>query len=595
MPHPPTRPAPVTAPLHPAAVRCLLIVLAGVAAARGEDIAPGVTFTRHDLPAPNVVHVLAIDRDHPEYRLMVGWPEGKRNFATREGTSVIAGHYDEPGRREVLGGVNASFFGPAPRINGVTGSDGELQEQPDGVRDTLLLTAGMLPRMIEDVEFLGGTLRLQGGRTIPVDQFNAPVGDALVTVYTRSWRRVDLPEEGFSAIVLEHVSYPLRSGKEVRGLVAGVTGGGEAAGVEVPEDGLVVVLRDDAAASAIHPGEEVYLRLDTSHAAMNNADMCVTGVGWLLRGGKPKKRNWRQYGFADVRHPRTVVAWNRRQIFLMVVDGRSRESVGMTFGEMATFLQEELKATDAVNLDGGGSSTMLVRGVIRNVPSDGRERAVANAVLLVREPATTTLPFEDRFEPAGRAASWDDKFTYNGVSAFEPISPGGDGYVMTVLDPAGGVETVRNGRRGDGDYAVEADVYCEYRPDVAAHGFERYGLFARDDGSGGFGLQTFGGGNCYALTYDSHDGRIRAGVIRRGVFRDFLEERPIFAPATAWRRMRIECRGPVIRYVVDGQVVCEQRDRAHRRGFFGVAYQDFFIVNGHMRGTRADNLRVTAP
>ena len=41
-----------------------------------------------------------------------------------------------------------------------------------------------------------------------------------------------------------------------------------------------------------------------------------------------------------------------------------------------------LGAQDALNLDGGGSSTMVLRGDLFNLPSDGRERPVANALLV---------------------------------------------------------------------------------------------------------------------------------------------------------------------------------------------------------------------
>ncbi len=62
----------------------------------------------------------------------------------------------------------------------------------------------------------------------------------------------------------------------------------------------------------------------------------------------------------------------------------------MTLVEFAR-LFKNLGATDALNLDGGGSSTMVVKGSIKNVPSDGRERPVINALLV--------LPGRDRREP----------------------------------------------------------------------------------------------------------------------------------------------------------------------------------------------------
>lgn len=80
------------------------------------------------------------------------------------------------------------------------------------------------------------------------------------------------------------------------------------------------------------------------------------------------------------RHPRTAVGLSedRRSLILAVVDGRSNASVGMNCAELAA-LMDGLGAWRAMNVDGGGSSTMYVagRGVV-NDPSDGSQRTVAN-------------------------------------------------------------------------------------------------------------------------------------------------------------------------------------------------------------------------
>lgn len=80
------------------------------------------------------------------------------------------------------------------------------------------------------------------------------------------------------------------------------------------------------------------------------------------------------------RHPRTAAGLTRdgRTLILLVVDGRSRRSVGMTGPELSGVMIE-LGAWKALNLDGGGSSAMYLQGRgIVNRPSDGRERRVGN-------------------------------------------------------------------------------------------------------------------------------------------------------------------------------------------------------------------------
>ena len=78
-------------------------------------------------------------------------------------------------------------------------------------------------------------------------------------------------------------------------------------------------------------------------------------------------------------------------MYFFVVDGRNEGvSEGMTYDEMGCIF-EALGCDRAVNLDGGGSTQLLVRDPftdkfqIRNKPSDGTERAVINAWMLMEK------------------------------------------------------------------------------------------------------------------------------------------------------------------------------------------------------------------
>jgi hypothetical protein len=84
------------------------------------------------------------------------------------------------------------------------------------------------------------------------------------------------------------------------------------------------------------------------------------------------------------RNPRTAVGVTAEGVVLLVVvDGRQPgSSGGMTLGELAAFLRS-LGAVDATNLDGGGSSTVVVQGDLMNQPSDGRQRPVPSAIAVL--------------------------------------------------------------------------------------------------------------------------------------------------------------------------------------------------------------------
>ena len=83
------------------------------------------------------------------------------------------------------------------------------------------------------------------------------------------------------------------------------------------------------------------------------------------------------------RNPRTAVAYNSNYIFFVVCDGRSIFSWGMSMEELGNFCKNRLGATDGLNLDGGGSSTMWIDGTVVNNPSDGSERTVSNGLMMI--------------------------------------------------------------------------------------------------------------------------------------------------------------------------------------------------------------------
>jgi hypothetical protein len=91
---------------------------------------------------------------------------------------------------------------------------------------------------------------------------------------------------------------------------------------------------------------------------------------------------------AEMRHPRSAIGFSRDSstLYLLTVDGRSTTSVGVTLTELAGIMRR-LGAWQALNFDGGGSTTMVVDGVVMNKPSDPTgEREVGNAVLVIGKP-----------------------------------------------------------------------------------------------------------------------------------------------------------------------------------------------------------------
>lgn len=115
-------------------------------------------------------------------------------------------------------------------------------------------------------------------------------------------------------------------------------------------------------------------------------EMAVSGHPTLLEDGQPTGLDPAD-GKVTGLHPRTLVGWDDLgSMWFVVVDGRQAHSRGLTLDESRDLLVR-LGATHAINLDGGGSSTMVTSCAqgwcVRNRPSDGRERYVSVGLAVV--------------------------------------------------------------------------------------------------------------------------------------------------------------------------------------------------------------------
>jgi hypothetical protein len=122
---------------------------------------------------------------------------------------------------------------------------------------------------------------------------------------------------------------------------------------------------------------------------LDAAEHIVNGAG-LLRWQGQVVSDWTAEGltpevFTNVFHPRTMIGVDAEGfIWLAAIDGRQPEhSIGMRFRDLQR-LADRLKLSDALNLDGGGSTTMVVQGAIVNRPSDpAGPRPVGDAILVM--------------------------------------------------------------------------------------------------------------------------------------------------------------------------------------------------------------------
>lgn len=137
-------------------------------------------------------------------------------------------------------------------------------------------------------------------------------------------------------------------------------------------------------ASHLKPGDKVRIEstLNEGDPHWNSMDDIIQAGPFLLRNGEIRIES---EGFSssiiNLRHPRSVMGLtNTGKWVFFVGDGRNgMHSTGFTLREVATILKMK-NVSYALNLDGGGSTELIVDNRVFNVPSDGRERPISYGV-----------------------------------------------------------------------------------------------------------------------------------------------------------------------------------------------------------------------
>jgi exopolysaccharide biosynthesis protein len=179
----------------------------------------------------------------------------------------------------------------------------------------------------------------------------------------------------------------LAPGKNYSARVREVREGGNAS---VAPGTLVLALSGELAGRtpAVTNGAVLQISMATS-PDLAGVHTAIGGGPTLVNSGKPS--NWNGH---QTRHPRTAIGWNKTHLFFVQVDGRQRGlSVGMTFGELTEYMVK-LGCEEAMNLDGGGSSTLWVFGRVVNSPCYGHEREMANSLVLVYRDRDAARPVD---------------------------------------------------------------------------------------------------------------------------------------------------------------------------------------------------------
>ncbi len=351
-------------------------------------VAPGVSYHRiHVLDGPWWIHVIEVDLQSAGdegIELRTSSASSERGGVER--TSVLA--------KDALAGVNGDFFFTKEKSHtaGLFVRDGVLIQPPQR-RSALVFSRSGRP-IIGAFKAQFGAL-LADGSALPISGFNRAPDENEFTLYNVHARTQYDSVHAALGFQLQRIAGQFILNDTISARVLQLR---RQAWPLVIETGQWLIAAGSRAVKAhfISPGDtlQLFVRLPPAQRPIFEA---VGGGPRILRDGSISieyERERLSRAFAEDRHPRTAVGYTQNQsvLFLVVVDGRQPGySVGMTLEELAHFMRTQLgnfslskeNAYQGLNLDGGGSSTMVVKGEVVNSPSDQTgERQVANALVI---------------------------------------------------------------------------------------------------------------------------------------------------------------------------------------------------------------------
>ncbi len=436
-------------------------------------VGPGTTETSLHLtgPASIKLHYLTIDKTIPGVKLKA--VKGADKVAGTETVGAMATRHDTD-NLTYFAGTNGDFYltqGSAANNVSIVGTpvgnctdNGEVYVGYTGYASILQETDGDVHLGILD--YTSGTAS-SGGKTAPFRGINIDSQGNAVTLYTSRYYGIT-NQTAYAGNCYEVTAKLVEgdvfaSGQKYR---LEVTSEPNTTGnTAIPADGFVIHGRGAEGASDFVAGLKVgdivemnnIIKLEGEQVYPSDA---VSGMNYfLVKDGVVTVQ-----GNPDI-HPRTGVGLSadRNIVYLLVVEGRGNNSRGVTLDEEGDIFKF-MGADRAVNLDGGGSSTLYTKPFgVHNFCSDGKPRSVTNGIFAtieapVSDTEITEIRFQDWVGKVPKYANYTPRiFGFNkyGVLVNDSVT----GYTLTC--PAKLGEITNNGEtlfaNGDGSHLLKAE------------------------------------------------------------------------------------------------------------------------------------------
>lgn len=352
--------------------------------ARVTELAPGAQYTWYDMATPRgkqQMHFVEFDPTNPNLALRAGTKDGK--VYGMKAVTEMAAYADAPGNR-VIAGINGDFFeisGNATGVpNGLFMEDGRILNSASSSYAFGLKADGT---SIYGTHTLTRTVTIGGVKT-NLTHINRFRGNNQLVLYTADYSTSTKSSPEGDEVVLDIIKGEIKSGQTLTLKVADIR---KNQGDAPLRPGQAVLSASGTSRSVLENlklGDEVTAYFELS-GEWQDVVLAIGGYGPLVKDGVP------QTGVApEGVHPRTAIGTKADgSIVLFEIDGRAPGfSEGVETNELAKILKD-IGVVQAMNLDGGGSSTFAAKlpGTnqvkMLNRGSDGAERKTGNGLLLV--------------------------------------------------------------------------------------------------------------------------------------------------------------------------------------------------------------------
>ena len=280
--------------------------------------------------------------------------------------------------QKAVAGVNGDFFNfrPIPHPMGTFIEDGEIISSPIE-RAYALPTFYLDNDNKADITFFDRRMNIvnvNSGKSVAISLINKAADMNMVTLLNKNWGYQSFGnkfnKDTVELVVIDNIVQEIRIGQPP---------------INIPENGYIITVSGDRKQPLLdnfNVGDEVKLNMGTT-PNLENIKFAIGGGSIILKNGVPTNSNINIKGD----QPRTGLGISKdgKELIIATIDGRNTSYKGVSQEIFAVILRD-LGAYNAINLDGGGSTTMAVKPVdeqvakVVNRPSDGGQRRVVNGV-----------------------------------------------------------------------------------------------------------------------------------------------------------------------------------------------------------------------